>query len=57
MSNNTPYQKYIDQKYFDVIEVTKETPYGSRIFTKTLITPKGQIALVEELRKEFEMVP
>ena len=53
MSNNTPYQKYIENKFFEVIETTKETAYGSRIFTKTLITGKGQVFLVERLRKEF----
>ena len=53
MSNNTPYQKYIENKFFEVIETSKETAYGSRIFTKTLITGKGQVFLVERLRKEF----
>lgn len=55
MSNNTPYQKYIENKYFDVVETTKETAYGTKVFTKTLITGKGQVALVEKLRKEFGM--
>lgn len=53
MNNNTPYQKYMDNKYFDVIEITKDTAYGTKIFAKTLITGKGQIALIERLRKEF----
>lgn len=53
MSNNTPYQKYIENKYFEVVEITKETAYETKVFTKTLITGKGQIALVEKLRKEF----
>lgn len=53
MSNNTPYQKYIENKYFEVVETTKETAYGTKVFTKTLITGKGQVALVEKLRKEF----
>lgn len=56
MSNNNPYQKYIENKYFEVIELTKSTAYGTKIFTKTLITGKGQVALVERLRKEFGMV-
>ena len=55
MSNNIPYQKYIENKYFDVVETTKETAYGTKVFTKTLITGKGQVALVEKLRKEFGM--
>ncbi|MCM1334169.1 MAG: phage antirepressor KilAC domain-containing protein [Bacteroides sp.] len=53
MDNNTPYQKYLDQKYFEVIETKKETAYGTKIFTKLLITGKGQVALVERLRKEL----
>lgn len=53
MSNNTPYQKYINNGYFDVIETHKDTAYGPKIFSKTLIKGKGQVALVEELRKEY----
>lgn len=56
MNNNTPYQKYMDNKYFDIIETTKDTAYGTKIFAKTLITGKGQIALIERLRKEFSRV-
>lgn len=53
MRNNIPYQKYLDNGYFEVIETIKETAYGSRVFTKTLVTGKGQIFLVEKLRNEF----
>lgn len=53
MSNNTPYQKYINNGYFDVIEAVRNTPYGIKVFPKTLITGKGQIILVEKLRSEF----
>lgn len=53
MSNNNPYQKYIENHYFEVVETTKETAYGTKIFTKTLITGRGQIAIVEKLREEF----
>lgn len=53
MSNNVPYQKYIDNGYFDVIETTKDTSYGTKIFSKTLVKGKGQVVLVEKLRKEF----
>lgn len=56
MSNNTPYQKYIESKYFEVIETTKETAYGTKVFTKVLITGKGQVFFVEKLRKEFGVV-
>lgn len=53
MSNNTPYQKYIESGYFKVVEVTKNTAYGTNVYTKTLITGKGQVYFVEKLRKEF----
>lgn len=56
MSNNTPYQKYIESKYFEVVETTKETAYGTKVFTKVLITGKGQVFFVEKLRKEFGVV-
>lgn len=53
MQNNTPYQKCIESGYFKVIEVTKNTAYGISVYTKTLITGKGQVYFVEKLRKEF----
>lgn len=53
MNNNNPYQKYIENGYFQVIETTKDTAYGTKIFSKTLITGKGQVNLVEILRKEY----
>lgn len=51
MKSNTPYQKYIDNKYFEVIEYSYKTPYGDKLATKTLITGKGQIKLLEKLRR------
>lgn len=53
MINNTPYQKYLENKYFKVKEVIKTTAYGVKTFPKTLITGKGQVVLVEKLRTEF----
>lgn len=52
-NDNTPYQSYIDKQYFKVIEAIRNTAYGRKIFAKTLITGKGQIVLMEKLRKEF----
>lgn len=51
--NNEPYQKYIDNGYFEVIEYSYKTPYGEKLGTKTLITGIGQVRIVEKLRKEF----
>ena len=51
--NRTPYQSYIDRGYFQVVEVKKDTTYGTRVFPKTVITGKGQIWIVEKLRAEY----
>ena len=57
MANNVPYQRYINNDCFKVIEVSKVTLYGKiNVFPKTLVTGKGQIYLVERLREEFGMV-
>ena len=53
MTNNVPYQKYIDNGVFKVIEVTKKSAYDDgRIYTKTLVTGKGQIYILEKLKEE-----
>lgn len=52
MRNNVPYQKYIDNGYFKVIEVTYETPYGLQVDTKTLVSGKGQIKILEKLKSK-----
>lgn len=51
MKNNVPYQRYIDNEYFEVREYTISTAYGEKIKTQTLITGKGQIYLTEKLRE------
>lgn len=57
ITNNVPYQRYINNGYFKVIEVSKITSYGKiNVFPKTLVTGKGQIFLVERLREEFGMI-
>ena len=52
MENNQPYQKYIDQQLFSVSEVVKHTAYGDKTFRKTYITGRGQVKIVEMIRKE-----
>lgn len=54
MDTNIPYQRYIDNGWFVVVEFTYHqgnTPY---VGAKTLVTGKGQIALVKKLRKVIE---
>ena len=53
MSNNMPYQRYIDGNYFRVKESTYETPYGTKTQQTTFVTGKGQIYITEKLRKEY----
>lgn len=53
MRDNMPYQKYIDSGYFEIIEQTYETPYGTKVSLKTLVTGKGQIYFTEKLRNKI----
>lgn len=54
MRDTSPYQKYVDAGYFDLVERPFETPYGKKhVYTQTLVTGKGQIYFTERLRKEF----
>lgn len=54
MKDNTPYQQYLDRKYFDVIKVAKHTVCGEMYFPTTVITGKGQIWLLNKLKEEYE---
>ena len=54
MKDNEPYQKYIDNGVFVYVEYTYKTPYGEKLGHKTKISPRGQIYLVEKLRKIFK---
>lgn len=51
--NNEPYQKYVDNGWFNVEEITKNTPYGDKLFVKTMVTGKGQIKIVELVRSKY----
>ena len=52
MSNNLPYQKYIDAGYFQV----KEPPSAAVPFPfrQTFVTGKGQIYLIRRLKAEYQ---
>ena len=52
MTNNNPYQKYVELKWFETIETVKSTPYGDKIFIKTLVTGLGQIKIIERLKEK-----
>lgn len=55
MDNNIPYQKAMDSGMFEVVEYSYKTPFGDKLATKTLVTGKGQIKLVQILKKEFNI--
>lgn len=48
---NIPYQRYINLGLFKVIQVNKESPYGIKTFSKTIITGKGQSTLIGLLKQ------
>jgi len=52
-SNNEPYQQYMESGWFKVIEQPYNTAYGVKLNIKTLVTGRGQIAIIEKLKKEF----
>jgi len=49
-----PYQSYIDSGYFEIREGVANTPYGSKITKTTMVTPKGQMFIIEKLRRELK---
>ena len=50
---NQPYQKYIENGYFEVIERVIHNPDGTtRITVTTKITGKGQVAIFKKLKKK-----
>ena len=53
---NIPYQQYIKQGLFSLIEESYSVSVYSRIYLKTLITGKGQIYFCEKIRKEFAKI-
>lgn len=51
MDNNVPYQRYLNAGWFKVIELTYNTGSGQYTNPKTLVTGKGQVALINYIRK------
>lgn len=48
-----PYQEYVDRGYFEVTQSNKEVVLGKvKLFKVTRVTPKGQIYILDRLRKE-----
>ncbi len=53
MSDNLPYQKYIDRGYFAVKESVFETGTMTKTYQQTFVTGKGQAFIIGRLKKEF----
>lgn len=58
MSNNLPYQQYIDRGYFAVKESVFEMDGLKKTYQQTLVTGKGQVFIIGLLKKYYgkEMV-
>ena len=53
MSDNLPYQRYIDRGYFVVKESVFDTASMTKTYQQTYVTGKGQAYIIGRLRKEF----
>lgn len=51
-NSREPMQTAMDAGYFEVVQGGKETSYGHMIFRTTRVTPKGQVYIIERLKKE-----
>lgn len=52
--NTEPSQKGMDLELFEVLQRTKDTPYGEKLIKTTKVTPKGQVYITERLLKELK---
>jgi anti-repressor protein len=50
---NEPYQRAMDAGWFEIRQGTYNTPYGSETYRTPKVTPKGQIYIIEKLKKEL----
>lgn len=50
---NLPYQSWINQKILELKEIVYESSCGKQIVPKVYITGKGQLYIINKLRKEF----
>ena len=53
MSNNLPYQQYIDRGYFSVKESVFEVDGLKKTYQQTLVTGKGQVFIIGLLKKYY----
>lgn len=55
-NKNEPYQEYIDRGYFEIAQGVKGTDKGSFTWQTMRVTPKGQVYIVNRLKKEKEQL-
>ena len=53
MSNNLPYQAFIDRRYFSVKESVFETPTMTKTYQQTFVTGNGQLFIIGLLKKYY----
>lgn len=53
MSNNLPYQRYIDRRYFVVKESVFEVEGMKKTYRQTFVTGKGQLFVIDLLKKYY----
>lgn len=53
MSDNLPYQKFIDRGYFAVKESVFETGTITKTYQQTFVTGRGQRYIIGRLKNEF----
>lgn len=49
---NEPYQYAFDAEWFEVKQGAYSTPYGTETYRTYKVTPKGQVYIIEKLKKE-----
>lgn len=50
---NEPYQEYLNRGYFEISQGVKETSKGALTWLTMRVTPKGQMYIINRLRKEM----
>lgn len=53
-NSTEPYQEYVDRGYFEVTQGARETARGTHLYKVTRVTPKGQVYIINRLKKELE---
>ncbi|WP_405103148.1 phage antirepressor KilAC domain-containing protein [Oceanobacillus sp. FSL H7-0719] len=55
-NKNEPYQEYVERGYFEVSQGVKETSKGSFTWLTMRVKPKGQVYIINRLKKENEQL-